>query len=375
MDNEKLPRVSIVLGTRPEAIKFCPLILEFKKIKQVNIRVILTGQHKEMVQKIMDIFKVEPDIDMQIMRKGQDLVNISLSVMRSLKQDFLEYPPKLVLVQGDTSTAFTAALTAFYLKIPVGHVEAGLRTNNLYNPFPEEGNRRLISQIASLHFAPTNLSKENLLKSGVTGQIFVTGNTVIDSLLIRSKLMNTTDINREYINNQNILLLATVHRRENWGENIVNISKGIKMILDNHTDVAFVIPMHPNEKVRNSIKSILSDYSRVFLVEPLEYDDMILVLKKTKFVLTDSGGLQEESPSLGKPVLVLRETTERPEGIDSGTAKLIGTDPQKIYQEANLLLTNDSIYNQMSKAINPYGDGCASERIANACLEYCCYLY
>ena len=372
MDNEKLPRVSIVLGTRPEAIKFCPLILEFKKIKQVNIRVILTGQHKEMVQKIMDIFKVEPDIDMQIMRKGQDLVNISLSVMRSLKQDFLEYPPKLVLVQGDTSTAFTAALTAFYLKIPVGHVEAGLRTNNLYNPFPEEGNRRLISQIASLHFAPTNLSKENLLKSGVTGQIFVTGNTVIDSLLIRSKLMNTTDINREYINNQNILLLATVHRRENWGENIVNISKGIKMILDNHTDVAFVIPMHPNEKVRNSIKSILSDYSRVFLVEPLEYDDMILVLKKTKFVLTDSGGLQEESPSLGKPVLVLRETTERPEGIDSGTAKLIGTDPQKIYQEANLLLTNDSIYNQMSKAINPYGDGCASERIANACLEYCC---
>ena len=366
----KLPLVSIVIGTRPEAIKLCPLILAFQRSESFKVRVILTGQHEDMVAKIMSLFGVIEDINLNILNKGQDLIDINCAVMVGLRKEFKKYFPDLLIVQGDTSSAYSSALTAFYYKIPIAHVEAGLRTNNLYDPFPEESNRRLISQLASLHFVPTNLAKINLHQSGIKKNVFLTGNTVIDALNSISRLEKKDEKLYENISCLDNLIFVTVHRRENWGGNIFKITKGIKFILDKHKDVNFLIALHPNQDIRDIFYKNFDGENRVIMTDPLDYDQLILILKKSKFVLTDSGGLQEEAPSLGKPVLILRETTERPEVIEAGTAKLIGTNPESIYKHCNLLLTSKENYDSMAKAINPFGDGTACEKILKICKDY-----
>ncbi len=364
-----MKRISVIIGTRPEAIKFGPLILAFLKKNDIDLRIILTGQHYELVDQVNELFGIVPNKNLKIMIPGQTLTRITNEVLMGLKEDFNEYRPQLVLVQGDTTSAFSAALAAFYEKIPVGHVEAGLRTNQILNPYPEEANRRIISQLASIHFAPTKIAYENLKKAGVLGEVYLTGNTVIDSLLFISKETPIPKIRNVDFGNQN-LILATVHRRENWGDRLKDIARGLKKILDEHIDYTLIIPMHPNKKVRIPIEEILGDHSRAVLTEPLSYDSLVGTLKHTKLILTDSGGLQEEAPTLGIPILVLRDSTERPEAIQYGTAKIVGSDPTKIYEEASKLLTNKKEYQKMSKATNPFGDGKASERIVNYCIKF-----
>ena len=369
MINDK-PLVSIILGTRPEAIKLAPLILSFKECKKVKTRIILTGQHKEIVLKVMDLFSLKADNNLDLMKENQSLIDISSAILNGLKEEFSNFKPDLVLVQGDTSSAFISALAAFYEKIPIGHVEAGLRTENIYNPFPEEGNRRLISQIATLHFCPTQNSKENLLKSGISKNVFLTGNTVIDSFLyVANRVKSIKNILKIDCDSFRIILI-TVHRRENWGDNLYKIALGIKKLLDKHKDCLVIFPLHPNKIVRDVFLNSLKDSSQVLLIEPLQYDELVFVIKKCYFLITDSGGLQEEAPSLGKPVLVVRENTERPEAITAGTAKLVGTDPVNIFNEADKLLSNEGIYKKMSKAINPFGDGKASGRILSSCCDF-----
>ena len=360
------PLVTFVLGTRPEAIKLAPVINTFKSCNLLDIRVILTGQHIEMVSQVMNIFDLKADININLMNPNQTLTHITNKTLKGLKTEFSNFMPDLVLVQGDTSTAFAAALASFYEKIPVGHIEAGLRTNNIFDPYPEEANRRLISQIASIHFAPTEGSKNNLINSDITGQIYVTGNTVIDSLLSISPKAPKLVLNGDSLENKR-LILVTVHRRENRGAILDEIIKGILLILSAHEDIVVLLPMHPNPEVREPIKKALGDHSRVFLNEPLNYIKLVSALNKCYFLLTDSGGLQEEAPALGKPVLILRKTTERPEAIESGTAKLIGTNSMNIFKEADKLLSNSTFYQSMAKANNPFGDGKASKRILSSC--------
>lgn len=367
--NDK-PTISIILGTRPEAIKLAPLIIAFIKCNKFNTRIILTGQHKEMVSKVMELFSLEANRNLDLMKENQSLTYISCEILAGLKEEFSQYPPKLVLVQGDTSTAFISALAAFYEKIPIGHVEAGLRTNNIFDPYPEEANRRLISQIATLHFCPTKKSKQNLLNSGITQNIYMTGNTVIDSVLFMAGKGKPINILKNIDLGNHRIILVTVHRRENWGENLKKISQGIKKILKKYQDCLIVFPLHPNKIVRDVFMKSLADISRVILIEPLQYDELVFVIKECYFLITDSGGLQEEAPSLGKPVLVVRENTERPEAIIAGTSKLVGTDPDDIFSEADHLLSDKVYYSKMSKAINPFGDGKASERILSACCEF-----
>ena len=363
------PLVSIVLGTRPEAIKLAPVIKAFKATKNLNTRILSTGQHKELVEQVMKLFNLEIDKDLNIMRHNQSLHYISAAILTALEDEFQEFKPNLILVQGDTSSAFTAALSGFYKGIPIGHIEAGLRTNKLNDPFPEEGNRKLISQISSLHFAPTNESKVNLINSNISGLVHVTGNTVIDSLFMISKRALTPKY--EGINwNKNKVLFVSVHRRENWGERLEEIINGLKLVLDNHKNVVIFIPMHPNSIVRNPLIRSFRNNPRIILNEPLDYLDLIGTIKNCFLLLTDSGGLQEEAPALGKPVLVLRNTTERPEAVKYGTAKLIGTKPQKILEEVTNLLINKEKYEKMSNALNPFGDGNASSRILKLCKEY-----
>ncbi len=366
---KNIPQVSIVLGTRPEAIKLAPVIIALRSIKEIYTRVILTGQHSEMVYQAMSLFQIEADVDFRLMKSKQSLNYITTSILNKLDEDFSEFPPNLVLVQGDTSTAFSASLAAFYKKITIGHVEAGLRTNSILNPFPEEVNRRLISQLSSYHFAPTLLAKKNLIKSGCLGEIYVTGNTVIDSLLLvaeKAKENNFRNINWT----KKKVILVTIHRRENWGKNLENIANGIKVVANENEDCIFLVLLHKNKIVRTPLKTILSNHQRIILTEPLDYEDLISIMKKCYLVLTDSGGLQEEAPTFGKPVLVLRDQTERIEAINSGTAKLIGTDTKKIVKEVNTLLLNHEEYISMSKAVNPFGDGKASERIMKVCLHH-----
>ena len=361
--------VAVILGTRPEAIKLAPVIKELNSLANTNTHLILTGQHREMVDRVMELFELTPDRDLNIMKPKQTLTGITCDSLQGLAKIFGEIQPKFVFVQGDTTTAFSAALAAFYHQIPVGHVEAGLRTNNLYDPFPEEANRRLISQIAQLHFAPTELAVKNLEKSGVTGAIHHTGNTVIDSLLtVANKKPECAVANLDW--NKYRIILATVHRRENWGKPLEDILKAFNDILDRFPDTALLLPLHRNPTVREPIKAALGDRDRVFLTEPLDYPELVGAISRCHLLLTDSGGLQEEAPSLGKPVLVLRETTERPEAVDAGTAKLIGTDPQTIVNATAELLENEAVYQQMATAINPFGDGKASKRIVRLAKEY-----
>ncbi|QNJ26970.1 UDP-N-acetylglucosamine 2-epimerase [Synechococcus sp. SYN20] len=364
----RLPRVTIVLGTRPEAIKLAPVIQEFRACKSLETRVVLTGQHREMVSQVMDLFGLSADLDLNLMTPRQTLTHVTCAALQGLRDDFQAFPPNLVLVQGDTTTAFAAALSAFYEQIPVGHVEAGLRTDNLLDPFPEEANRRLISQIAHLHFAPTKQSEANLQASGVVGRVLLTGNTVIDALLRMSERAPTlSDLSIDW--DAQRVILATVHRRENWGERLKNIADGMLRVLDSHPDTVLLLPLHRNPTVREPLQQLLGDHPRVVLTEPLDYDRLVAAMKGCTLLLTDSGGLQEEAPALGKPVLVLRETTERPEAVEAGTALLVGTDPTTIHREASLLLENSEAYNAMAKAVNPFGDGQASGRILEAALE------
>ncbi len=359
--------VTVIIGTRPEAIKLSPLIKKFRTNNSFKVRVVLTGQHKELVKQVLDIFNIKADLNLNLMTSKQSLNYITIKTIQGIEKELKNYRPNLVIVQGDTSTAFAGALSSFYEKIPVGHIEAGLRTDNIYDPFPEEVNRRIISQFASLHFAPTKKSENNLINSGIKKDVFLTGNTVIDALLMVSKNIHKLKLLEDNKNFRYILL--TVHRRENRGEKLKNIAKGILSILEKFKDVKFLIPMHPNPEVKNHIIEYLGTESKVILCESLDYLDIVSAMKHCYFIMTDSGGIQEEAPSLGKPVLILRDTTERPEGIDSGTAKLIGTSSKNILLEAEKLLSDKKIYDEMSKAINPFGDGKASERIVKACLN------
>lgn len=367
--SESLHRVCIILGTRPEAIKLAPVIQQFQRCPTLDTRVVLTGQHREMVTQVMNLFRLKADHDLDIMQRQQTLTDITCRSLQGLESLFRTDHPHLVLVQGDTTTAFAAAIAAFYQKIPVGHVEAGLRTDDLYNPYPEEANRRLISQVCQLHFAPTTAAVANLEASGVVGAIHQTGNTVIDALLsVADQKPDCPIPNLDWEKYR--VLLATVHRRENWGTPLHSIADSFLKILDTFPDTALLLPLHRNPTVREPLTETLGHHPRVFLTEPLDYGELVGAIQRCYLLLTDSGGLQEEAPSLGKPVLVLRDTTERPEAIASGTARLVGTEPQSIVSAASQLLSDATAYEQMATAINPFGDGHAAERILNICRNF-----
>lgn len=375
-------KVMLVFGTRPEAIKMCPLVKEFQKHNDAFETIVcVTGQHREMLDQVLNIFEVKPDYDLNIMKQGQDLYDVTARVLTGMRDVFKECKPDVVLVHGDTTTSTAAALAAFYQQIPVGHVEAGLRTHNIYSPWPEEMNRQITGRIATYNFSPTPLSESNLKAEKAQGNIYVTGNTVIDALhMVVNKLKNDEtlakeqevilkqagyDINR--LADGKKLVLITGHRRENFGEGFIHMVTAIKDLKNKYPDVDFVYPMHLNPNVRKPIHEVfgedLSNLGNMFFIEPLQYLEFVYLMEKATIVLTDSGGIQEEAPGLGKPVLVMRDTTERPEALVSGTVHLVGTDYQKIMDEVSTLLEDEQAYEKMSKAVNPYGDGKACERI------------
>lgn len=383
-----MKRVMLVFGTRPEAIKMCPLVKEFQKHNdEFETIVCVTGQHREMLDQVLDIFEVKPDFDLNIMKQGQDLYDVTARVLTGMRDVFKECKPDVVLVHGDTTTSTAAALAAFYQQIPVGHVEAGLRTHNIYSPWPEEMNRQITGRIASYNFSPTPLSESNLKEEKAQGEIYVTGNTVIDALhMVVNKLKNDEslameqegilkkagyDVNR--LADGRKLVLITGHRRENFGEGFIHMVTAIKDLKNKYPEVDFVYPMHLNPNVRKPIHEVfgedLSNLGNMFFIEPLQYLEFVYLMEKATIVLTDSGGIQEEAPGLGKPVLVMRDTTERPEALASGTVHLVGTDYQKIMDEVSTLLEDDNAYEKMSKAVNPYGDGKACERIVKILAE------
>ncbi len=361
-------KVLSIFGTRPEAIKMAPLVLELKKDKDIESIVCVTAQHREMLDQVLNAFNIVPDYDLNIMQQGQTLSDITTRALNGLDGVIKECNPDVVLVHGDTSTAMVGALAAFYNQKTIGHVEAGLRTFNKYSPYPEEANRKIIDAIGDLYFAPTELSKSNLLKENVDGsKIYITGNTAIDALktTVREEYSNEVI---DWVGNDRMILL-TAHRRENLGDPMRNIFKAIRRLTETFEDIKVVYPIHLNPKVREVANEVLQGNDRIRLIEPLEVLDFHNFINKSYLIMTDSGGIQEEAPSLGKPVLVLRDTTERPEGIDAGTLKLVGTDEEVIYNEAKELLENKSSYDKMSGACNPYGDGNASIRIIEAIKE------
>lgn len=376
VNNFKMKKILFVFGTRPEAIKMAPVIKAFKDEKIFDTKVCVTGQHRQMLDQVLDIFDIKPDYDLNIMELGQDLFDITANVLSGMKNVLSEYSPDLVLVHGDTSTTSATAIAAFYQKIKVGHIEAGLRTGNIYSPWPEEVNRQISGVIANYHFAPTSTSMENLLKENKNKEnILVTGNTVIDALFLvldkiekDAKLKNTIlkSISDQYrFNSDKKIILVTGHRRENFGEGFTNICKALKKIADDNHDVDIVYPVHLNPNVQKPVKNILSNSKNIYLINPLSYENFIYLMSKSYFIITDSGGVQEEAPSLGKPVLVLRNTTERPEALEAGTVKLVGTNFEAIVNESQKFLDDEKEYKKMSKAHNPYGDGSASKRIVN----------
>ena len=375
--------ILLVFGTRPEAIKMAPLVKEFQKAShESKTLVCVTGQHREMLDQVLHIFDIKPDYDLNIMKQGQDLYDVTSRVLLGMRDVLKEVHPDVVLVHGDTTTSTAAALAAFYQQIPVGHVEAGLRTHNIYSPWPEEMNRQITGRISTYHFAPTDLSKKNLLAEDIAEEaITVTGNTVIDALYmvvdkiktddalsanLKTVLSNSGyDVNR--LSDGRKMVLITGHRRENFGDGFISMCKAIKTLTEKYRDIDFVYPMHLNPNVRKPIHEIfgesLSDLGNIFFIEPLEYLSFVYLMEKSTVILTDSGGIQEEAPGLGKPVLVMRDTTERPEALEAGTVKLVGTDYDKIVHEVSKLLDNQEYYDGMSKAVNPYGDGMACSRI------------
>ena len=383
-----MKKVMLVFGTRPEAIKMAPLVKEFQKQpKRVETVVCVTGQHREMLDQVLEIFDIKPDYDLNIMKQGQDLYDVTARVLTGMREVLKEVKPDVVLVHGDTTTSTAAALATFYQQIPVGHVEAGLRTHNIYSPWPEEMNRLLTGRLATYHFSPTPLSRNNLIKESIDDRnIIVTGNTVIDALYwVVDKIKNNKELNNELenvlskagydvnrLNNGKKLVLITGHRRENFGDGFINMCTAIKDLMVKYPDVDFVYPMHLNPNVRKPIHEVfgenLSGLKNMFFIEPLEYLSFVYLMEKSSIVLTDSGGIQEEAPGLGKPVLVMRNTTERPEALNAGTVKLVGTDYNKIVNEVSSLIDDKAAYEKMSKAVNPYGDGLACGRIVNALL-------
>ena len=354
----------LVFGTRPEAIKMCPLVNELKKRAELQTIVCVTGQHRQMLDMVLKAFNVTPDYDLSIMKDKQTLFDVTTNILNRIKEVLEKEMPNVVLVHGDTSTTFVTALACFYLQIPVGHVEAGLRTYNIYSPYPEEFNRQAVSIISQYNFAPTELSKQNLLKEGKKPEsIYVTGNTAIDALKTTVRA-NYTHPELEWANDSRLIMI-TAHRRENLGEPMRHMFKAIRRVMDEHPDVKAIYPIHMNPVVREIAKEYLGDDDRIHIIEPLDVLDFHNFLSRSYLILTDSGGIQEEAPSLGKPVLVMRDTTERPEGIAAGTLKLVGTEEQTIYKEFSRLLSDKDGYEAMSKASNPYGDGHACERIAD----------
>lgn len=383
-----MKKVMLVFGTRPEAIKMAPVVKEFQKYPaKFQTIICVTGQHREMLDQVLHIFEIVPDYDLNIMKQGQDLYDVTARVLLGMRDVLKRVQPDIVLVHGDTTTSTAAALAAFYQQIPVGHVEAGLRTHNIYSPWPEEMNRQLTGRIATYHFAPTPLSKQNLLEENVDEmQITVTGNTVIDALYMvvdkikKDKMLDGElgqileqagyDVNR--LANGKKLVLITGHRRENFGDGFISMCKAIQALTKKYPNVDFVYPMHLNPNVRKPIHEVfgedLSNLGNMFFIEPLEYLSFVYLMEKSAIVLTDSGGIQEEAPGLGKPVLVMRNTTERPEALEAGTVKLVGTDYDKIIEEVSALIEDDAYYDRMSKAVNPYGDGMACGRIIHSLL-------
>lgn len=380
-----MKKIMLVFGTRPEAIKMAPLVKEFEKHPdEFDTIVCVTGQHREMLDQVLKIFDIKPNYDLNIMKQGQDLYDVTCRVLTGMRDVLKEVQPDVVLVHGDTTTSTASALAAFYQQIPVGHVEAGLRTRNIYSPWPEEMNRQITGRIATYNFSPTQLSRQNLLEERVDDEkITVTGNTVIDALYwVVEKIKNDKDLsielqdillkagyNTNRLNTGRRLVLITGHRRENFGDGFIHICNAIKTLTQNNPDVDFVYPMHLNPNVRKPIHEVfgedLSDLGNMFFIEPLEYLSFVYLMEKSSIVLTDSGGIQEEAPGLGKPVLVMRNTTERPEALDAGTVKLVGTDYDTIVNSISTLLDNKEEYNKMSKAVNPYGDGKACGRIVD----------
>ncbi len=364
MQDVEMKKIMLVFGTRPEAIKMCPLVNELKKRKEFQTVVCVTGQHRQMLDMVLDAFDVIPNYDLSIMKDKQTLFDVTTNILNNIKEVLEKENPDVVLVHGDTSTTFVTALACFYLQIPVGHVEAGLRTYNIYSPYPEEFNRQTVSIISKFNFAPTELSKQNLLKEGkVPESIYVTGNTAIDAL--------KTTVRENYVHSElewakdSRLIMITAHRRENLGEPMRHMFKAIRRVMDEHSDVKAIYPIHMNPVVREIANEYLGDDDRIHIIEPLDVLDFHNFLNRSYLILTDSGGIQEEAPSLGKPVLVMRDTTERPEGIAAGTLKLVGTEEENIYKEFSRLLSDKDEYELMSKASNPYGDGHACERIAD----------
>ena len=385
----KMKKVMLVFGTRPEAIKMAPLVKEFQKYPEYFKTVVcVTGQHREMLDQVLSLFEIIPDYDLNIMKQGQDLYDVTARVLTGMRDVLKEAQPDVVFVHGDTTTSTAAALAAFYQQIPVAHVEAGLRTRNIYSPWPEEMNRQLTGRIAGFHFSPTVLSRQNLIDEGIAdNRITVTGNTVIDALYVvvekikreveldetlREKLKEVGyDVTR--LEDGRKMVLITGHRRENFGDGFINICKAIKTLIDKYPNVDFIYPMHLNPNVRKPIHEVfgedLSCLGNMFFIEPLEYLSFVYLMEKSTIVLTDSGGIQEEAPGLGKPVLVMRETTERPEALEAGTVKLVGTDYNKIVNEVSSLLVDSIAYEKMSKAVNPYGDGQGCKRIVNRLIK------
>ena len=381
-------KVLLVFGTRPEAIKMAPLVMELQKQKErIETVVCVTGQHREMLDQVLEIFDIKPDYDLNIMKRGQDLYDVTARVLTGMREVLKEIKPDIVLVHGDTTTSTAAALAAFYQQIPVGHVEAGLRTHNIYSPWPEEMNRLLTGRLATYHFSPTPLSRNNLIKESINDRnIIVTGNTVIDALYwVVDKIKSNKELDNELesvlskagydvnrLDNGKKLVLITVHRREGVGDGSIKMCTAIKDLTIKHPNVDFVYPMHLNPNVRKPIHEVfgedLSGLKNMFFIEPLEYLSFVYLMEKSSIVLTDSGGIQEEAPGLGKPVLVMRDTTERPEALNAGTVKLVGTDYNKIVNEVSSLIDDKAAYEKMSKAVNPYGDGLACGRIVNALL-------
>lgn len=361
-------KVMTVFGTRPEGIKMAPIVKELEKREGIESIICITAQHRQMLDQVLSLFDIKPDYDLNIFKPGQTLTDITTRALKGLEEVIIKEKPDVLLVQGDTTTVFAGALAAFYQKVKIGHVEAGLRSGNLYSPYPEEANRKLTGIVTDFHFAPTERNRQNLLKEDYPDEkIFITGNTVIDALkyAIKEDYIFDIDLLNKLDYKDKRVILLTCHRRENIGEPMENIFTAVKDIVEKYTDVELIFPMHLNPKVREIANRILSNNHRIHLIEPLDYEPMANIMSKVHLVVTDSGGIQEEAPTLGKPVLVVREETERPEGIEAGTAKLLGTNYEIIFNELNLLLSNKDEYNKMANAVNPYGDGRASERIVD----------
>jgi len=377
-----MKKILLVFGTRPEAIKMAPLVLAFQKYShKIEAKVCVTAQHREMLDQVLQIFDITPDYDLNIMKPGQDLYDVTSNILLGMKEVLTEYQPDVVLVHGDTTTTIATALSAFYQKIPVGHVEAGLRTGDIYSPWPEEANRKLTGVLTQYHFAPTSTSQKNLMNEGIkTDNIYVTGNTVIDALFwVLEKIENTDTLKKELsrkiltqfnaFESDNKFVLITGHRRENFGQGFLNMCNGIKTLAQTHPEINFVYPVHLNPNVQKPVLELLSGIKNIYLIDPLDYEPFVFLMSRSYLILTDSGGIQEEAPSLGKPVLVMRDTTERPEALDAGTVKLVGTNTENIIKEVNRLLEDNSDYEKMSQAHNPYGDGKACEKIIKILLQ------